>query len=865
MKSTPNTWSNLPAEMQAFDQWIVANPDKVPYIADLQTGECKKADPAKGPWMSFENACKFAAQMGWCIGFVLTADDPFACIDLDVKDCQSVDAYGDIVQASKWTPPTQLDMYTRMIEVFASFTEVSSSGKGAHIWVKGNIGKGVRRDHVEVYSQQRYILTTGWAVSELHFTRGMDFIVKHSHINMNPLPLQDRNEILNNMVDDMRRDRGVEVELQEIKETVTDEELWKRAAHADNGTKFVDLCNGDWARYNYPSQSEADLSLMSMFTYYSNSNAQCRRMFRQTVLGQREKAVKDDRYLNYTLRLIRSRQAREAEVESAIKIDRQALGQMCMNALRDSFNQPQQDYDEPTLQQINEVPNNAPVIQLQIPDFREHMEEPVCLPQDKDDTRSEPDLVAAGVAAMQNPVIEDSASKLIDHIPAKVDGLAWPPGVVGYVAEHMYNNAPRPVKEVAIVAALGLFAGMLGKAYNVSRTGLNLYIVLIARSAIGKEAMHSGLSQVLNDIRGGCTYVDNMVDFNNYVSAPALIKRASAENGNCFVNIAGEFGRKLKRMSMDNERDAGMAQLRTIMTDLYQKSGYGMTVGGLGYSNKDDNIASTTGIAYSMIGETTPGTFYDSLTTTMMEDGFLSRFNIIQYDGERPKRNRNNPQSLPEEARRYLQGMIGQAVNIMSKNSVMHINFSDDAFAMSEALDARCDVEINKTDDERWRQMWNRAHLKTLRIAGLLAVADNFNAPCIQKHHFEWAESVVMQDIAIMTKRINDGDVGMDDNSRTSKVHSLFKTAITKGASKSMVAQIKNLDVMVANGVLPRRYLQLKTFQVSSFANYRLGSGQALEHTLRDMISQGIIVQVPRAEAIANYSYHGDLYQLVMT
>jgi len=69
------------------------------------------------------------------------------------------------------------------------------------------------------------------------------------------------------------------------------------------------------------------------------------------------------------------------------------------------------------------------------------------------------------------------------------------------MAQFIYSAAPRPVPEVALAAAIGLMAGITGRAYNISGTGLNQYVLLLAMTGAGKEAAASGINKLMNTIK----------------------------------------------------------------------------------------------------------------------------------------------------------------------------------------------------------------------------------------------------------------------------------------------------------------------------------------------------------------------------
>lgn len=369
-------------------------------------------------------------------------------------------------------------------------------------------------------------------------------------------------------------------------------------------------------------------------------------------------------------------------------------------------------------------------------------------PQAPQKPQVDPDIVDY-VKHLNQAKHSKSAPAVMTYTPPEVEGLEWPPGLVGAIAGFIYQSAPRPVKEVAIVAALGLMAGITGKAYNIGQTGLNLYIILIARSAIGKEAMHSGIGHILQSPCGHA--LSPFVDFTDYVSGPALTKAMNSFSS--FVNISGEWGRKLKRLGGDRHTN----QLRTVMTNLYQKSGAASVMGGLGYAKKNKNVSSVNAVAYSMIGETTPGTFYDALTTSMMEDGFLSRFNIVEYLGDRPEENKEQMVQVPRDISDMLGKIASHCVSMVNgvNGNAIQVQLCPQAQQLFDQFNTECDQKINQAgEDEAIRQIWNRAHLKALRVAGVLGASDNYLTPIVTTQHATWALNLIKTDVNRMLARV---------------------------------------------------------------------------------------------------------------
>lgn len=827
MMQKAQLWGRLPADLKALPQWAVAGASKAPMAlgADNKLRNVSVTRPSE--WMSFDQACRVAwdnrelvtthtthdgrviTKVGLDIGFILVESDKFSCIDLDVKDATT---HPD--KPKLWTTPDDFQFYTNIVKHFDSYTERSTSGKGLHIWVEGNIGRGFKRGGVEVYSQERFIICTGDA-----------------WVNK---PVADRDIMLRNMVTQMRP-VAVTIELEELDAVEDDWAVLDKAYRAANSDKFIALWKGRWADEGYPSQSEADLSLMSMLAFYSPSNEQCRRLFKESGLAREKTCGKSSYHLNRILKIIRQRQEREANVEFGAIMKAAEAAEAGHRA------------------EIQRLQGGVPAAQgIQTPFGVQEPRVVIPLTVEGQGDPIQPPPAVEGAMAQLAPVSAGAAA-------AGETGLPWPPGFLGALARFIYANSFIPVKEVSIVAALGLMAGICGKAWHIPQSGLNLYIILVARSAIGKEAMHNGISTLMRACLQKYPHFANFISFDEYASGPALVKAVMACPS--FVNVSGEMGRRLKRMALEDGREGPMMTLRTQLTNLYQKSGPQSVAGGIGYSSVENNVQSVSGAAYSMIGETTPSTFYQSLTESMMEDGFLSRFLVVGYDGDRPDENPEILETPDDTLRDHLVFLAGTAFSRIAAGSSQAVQRTEAASKIAGDFSKEAVANIRKTDDESRRQMWNRAALKALRIAALLAVGDNPSIPVVDVQHITWAIEVVRRDIAMMQQRLQEGDVGSSDVSRQKKLMAVIKDY--RDRQGPMPKSYKVDERMRENQTVTKSFLQQRVQNAAVFYNHKQGISYALDQTIQQCVANGYLMEVKGDKLSENYNFHGRAWRIL--
>jgi primase-polymerase (primpol)-like protein len=252
----------LPASLRQYDQWVCwttqergGKATKVPLDPTSVSGAyASTADPAT--WGSFESALQRATAPDVDgIGFVFTSEDPFVGVDLD--DCRDESGLSD----------EAIEIITRL----HSYTEVSPSGSGLHVLVRGELPEGPRRKGgVEAYDDARYFTMTGERLAGTP-----------REINERSGPLRRVHERF--LADESAGDQssgeseiatarvGLNID-QSAVTALDDETLLEKAHDAENGEKFARLWRGDTAGYD--SNSEADMALCCLLAFWTGRDPQ---------------------------------------------------------------------------------------------------------------------------------------------------------------------------------------------------------------------------------------------------------------------------------------------------------------------------------------------------------------------------------------------------------------------------------------------------------------------------------------------------------------------------------------------------------------------------------------------------------------
>lgn len=622
------------------------------------------------------------------------------------------------------------------------------------------------------------------------------------------LPITEQQPLLTALFDEMETQKGDVAELVQIDSNLTDEAVYNMAAGAANADKFLQLWRGEWhGNPAWPSQSEADYALLSMLAFYSPDNEQVRRIFRLSGLA-REKTNKTNYHLNKALETLRGKVPPACDF-SALLARGSAL----------------------------------------VPDFgpSSNATPPAPAPSKK------PPLPARVAIAAPAPT-ENTED---DEETAHVGNVVNPPGFVGDLAGYIYSSAIRPVPEIALCASIALTAGVVGRAFNVSGTGLNQYLIMLAKTGSGKEGAATGIDAMISAVRPQVPMIDEFIGPGAFASGQALIR--VLDKNPCFVSVLGEFGLTLQQLCSPNA-NAAQVMLKKVLLDIYAKSGHSKVLRSSVYSDSDKNTKCIQAPNVSIMGESTPETFYSGLDAGSIAEGLIPRFSIFEYTGPRPPTNGNAFTPPPDALVRTFGGLAAVAMAAQQNRVCSPVQRDSAAVRLFNDFDAHADGEINNSAADVCKQLWNRAHLKALKMAALIAVGCNPHQPIINKHCAEWAIDLVQRDISKLLTKFDSGEVGTGDVRLELDVRRSIAAYLKMNAVDRMSYNCP--QKMATLPLVPLQYLRRRLRLLVNFKNDRRGATAAMTQTLNALVEGEVLIRISPLQAREHCGTNSPVYGL---
>lgn len=346
-----------------------------------------------------------------------------------------------------------------------------------------------------------------------------------------------------------------------------------------------------------------------------------------------------------------------------------------------------------------------------------------------------PDPVPVETVRIMRPKASDPADDVIVSMP----------GVLGEFARWIVDSSERPQPQLAIATAVAL-GGVVGarKYRSTRRNFTSNYVLLVGRSGCGKEYARTAICAALDAADWG-----SRIGPPSYASDSAVISALLSQPAH--ISICDEMGALLGNMKSDAAHHARSAQRQLI--ELF---------GSLDGSARPKQFSTLTlrpdqadamknrivkHPALSLLGLSTPRTFYSSLGEESIEGGFLGRFVVVTTDIGMTLGRPPSDQPVPSAVVDWIKAVRHSGAGNLSHIEAMagdvphliRVPICPGAQKLFDEYAARCITSADKLEEEGMSELEVRSVEKAMRIALILAVARDPVAPVVIDEDADWS------------------------------------------------------------------------------------------------------------------------------
>jgi hypothetical protein len=436
--------------------------------------------------------------------------------------------------------------------------------------------------------------------------------------------------------------------------------------------------------------------------------------------------------------------------------------------------------------------------------------------------------------------------------PAKAipNFITDPPGILGDVARWITATAPKQQPELSLAAAVSLGAAVTQRIYRSNLSNFtSLYLIMVAKSTEGKEHPQSCVERVLT-----AAGLEGLVAGSGYTSSGAVFSALLRQPAH--IAIIDEIGKllKLSRAKGNANSEAAIDKLVEAFGKLNGVmrppvySTMTMSAAQAAAMNADRVVHNP---AISLLGATTPATFWGSLTDDLVQDGFLGR--LIVVESSQPRQlarfvDQTEPPARIVEWCKTVNAPASRTGDLAAKSlaELQPVTIAMEIGSSCEDLMRAFESELNTLKDqfepEGLDVLLGRTFEKALRLSMIAAKARDPNSSQVGVQDLEWAINYVRHYDMALVRSVRKNRVRSQTDADSKKVIDYIRSA------RAFAAEQKNprLAAVLATGAMPHSML-LKKMHMKS---------REFTELMNTLVESGLVLKSPGA----HLHFAGDVY-----
>lgn len=333
--------------------------------------------------------------------------------------------------------------------------------------------------------------------------------------------------------------------------------------------------------------------------------------------------------------------------------------------------------------------------------------------------------------------------------------LLHPPGMLGDIAAYYNATARSPQPGFAVQSALAVASIVLARNFRTT-TGnhTSLYFLNVAKSSTGKEHGKTIIEEILE-----AAGLDSLLNGGGYTSAGAVFSTLLRKPRH--ITIIDELGRYLEATngkSQTNYLEANtelMEAIGRLGGQMRPKAYSTMTLS----KEKAEEFAARKiyNPAITLYTMTTPSTFFNSISSNAIADGFINRFIIHQSDMPRRVRDHKEQIDVPYKITKWIKEVLdragynaGNTDDPTNRPTFITLAMTGEALAIHRVFEQTCIDLADDLEQFGMAELPGRSAEMAMRISLIVALSKNPDATAVSADDMEWSIKYIEQNLRQM-------------------------------------------------------------------------------------------------------------------